>query len=279
MQKLVSEIKKYAIKSSESNRSFSKDEIKELSRKVDESTMSQSVEGKHASTETKSYDTSTDRFNICRENSFKSISEFTRLEKDKTVKIFEDETTILQQAKKFPVVDKEVSTCSECRDIGTNGSLPHLCVRDVGTSHTTYEKSKRKNISVGTQKRDPILVRVIKLNEGLTVVKSDKGTLTAGATTDLEKRYIDKRIETCGRSTCMAYTTGKQTKEEKLEYVLQKEHENQVDRLRSFKNFTCDKNCKDSAYCERDWTDVTNIDPFRNFNHSKIPGCARPRKC
>ncbi|XP_076231228.1 uncharacterized protein LOC143177250 [Calliopsis andreniformis] len=289
VQKMVNKIKEHTIKILEANKkSVSKDQVKELNVKFKKSTVSPDVKDKETLPETGSYDTSTNRSTMIQENDFEPLFESTHIEDDKTSEILKDEAILFQEMKKFSSVDKGVSTYLESRDIGINGSLSQLPARDLGIQSdskslddlsTKHKKYEQRRINVGTQKRDPILVRVIKCNEGQMIVKSDKETSTMGTTTDLDKICINKHIETCGRSTCMPYTICKHSKGENLEYAAQKEHENQADRLKEFKNFTCDKRCKDKACCEWDWTDVTNIDPFRNFNQFKIPFCVKPRKC
>ncbi|XP_043257331.1 uncharacterized protein LOC122400131 [Colletes gigas] len=222
---------------------------------------------------------------------FDPLFESTGIIEDKVQRFSADETGLLKEGNKFPAENKEVSVCSECRDIGTSRSSSQLPVYDVGIQYRSrsledsaftnkYEMNERRRISVGTQKRDPILVRVIKCNESQTIMKFDKETLTTASDVDLGKRYIDKHVETCGRSTCLSSAVYRKLKGLNLESAYEKKYNYQLesdDRQRSYKNYICDENCKDNH--DQDWTDVTNIESFRNPNNSKIPLCVRPRKC
>lgn len=225
------------------------------------------------------------------ESDFKPVFESTKVI-DGTERIYADDMVLLKEAKKFSSVDKEVSVYSESRDVGTNGSFSQLPVCNVGVQNDVQvegvismnesEMDKGKKVSVGTQKRDPILVRVIKCNESQTIVKSDKETLTAAIDIGFKNKCIDKRVETCGRSTCLPYIACRKLKEENLEPIYQKKCKCQIDsdyRQQPYKNFMCDKNCKDKPHRDQDWTDITNIDAFRNLNNSKIPLCVKARKC
>ncbi|XP_076643830.1 uncharacterized protein LOC143354031 isoform X2 [Halictus rubicundus] len=183
----------------------------------------------------------------------------------------------LKEAKKL-VADKEVCTHCEYRDIGTNGSL--LQTRDTGIQNgldnsvcsNKINIDKQHRITVGTQKRDPILVRVIKCTDSQAIKKSDKETLTLKTEDDLEKKFLDKRVETCGRSTCVPYTICISSNQEEPKFQVNCDY-----RKRSSMD-RCDDNCKGKLYCDQDWTDVTNTDAFNCMHTPKIPLCTT-RKC
>ncbi|XP_076625414.1 uncharacterized protein LOC143343915 isoform X2 [Colletes latitarsis] len=222
---------------------------------------------------------------------FDPLFESTGIIEDKVQRFSADETGLLKEGNKFLAVNKEVSVHSESRDIGTSRSSSQLPVCDVGVQYGSrsledsactnkYEMNERERVSVGTQKRDPILVRLIKCNESQTIMRFDKETLTSVSDVDLGKRYIDKHVETCGRSTCLSSAVYRKLKGLNTESAYEKKYKYQLesdDRQRSYKNYICDKNCKDNS--DQDWTDVTNMESFRNPNNSKIPLCVRPRKC
>lgn len=211
-----------------------------------------------------------------------TVCQSTVTEEDKTQRASKDETGHLEGPKKPPFVDKGVVTYREKRDIGTDGSPS--TVSDMGTQSGSKLSSDavcsaecgNRRITVGTQKRDPILVRMIKYTNGQSTVKLDKETLTVGTSSGNKTKHFDKRTETCGRSTCVPYIVCGRPRKENLDCALQKD---QVDRIEAFKGFTCDKTCKGKACCGQDWTDVTNIDPFCDLYNSKIPLCLRSRRC
>lgn len=214
--------------------------------------------------------------------SYLTVCQPTVAEEDKTQRASKDEPAPLEEPRKPPFVDKGVVTYREKRDIGTDGSRLPVC--DMGTQSGSQLSSdavcstqcEKQRITVGTQKRDPILVRVVKYNKGQSTVRLDKETLTVGTSSFNKKKHVDERTETCGRWTCMPYTVGGQPRKENSDCALQKE---QLDRIEVFKSFACDKACKGKACCGPDWTDVTNIHPFCGLHDSKIPLCLRSRRC
>ncbi|XP_053986296.1 uncharacterized protein LOC128880333 isoform X1 [Hylaeus volcanicus] len=240
------------------------DRIKEFAMK----TLGSAITSRNESTQMFALEARFDKPTMIEESDFNPIFESTGTVEDATQRISVDDAVLLKEAYKFPAVDKEVSVYSESRDIGTDGSSSRLLVRNVGVQNgLKNDTDKPRRVSVGTQKRDPILVRVIKCNESQTIVKSDKETLTD---VDLAKKYVDEPVGTCDRSSCLSYAAH------------QKKYERQLDSdyyKRSCKDYICDKNCKNKLYCDQDWTDVSNIDAFRNFENSKIPLSERPRKC
>ena len=182
------------------------------------------------------------------------------------------------------VEDKKVCTRLDCKNVGVSGSLVQLFSRDMEVQGDTrsfkdsvcvarYE-DRAERVSVGTQKRDPILVRVIKCNESQAIVRSDKGTLTLRTDMNFAKRCASKRVETCGRSTCIPSTVCRMSNEANLKSAFRKEREREI-----IDNYDiCDINCKGKM--SYDWTDVTNVDIFSNVTNSKIPVCMKsPRKC
>ncbi|XP_031849006.2 uncharacterized protein LOC116434593 isoform X1 [Nomia melanderi] len=182
------------------------------------------------------------------------------------------------------VTDKGICTHCECRDIGINGSLLQTCnaavQNDLDNSLCSNNSNmdKQKKITVGTQKRDPILVRVIKCTENQTTKKSNKETLTTKTDDELEMKSSNKRIKACDRFTCIPYTVCRRSKQE--ESLNQEEHKYHVNcdyRERSYVD-PCDDKCKNKLH--QDWTNIMNVDAFNNIHSSKIPLCMKPtRKC
>ncbi|XP_034180978.2 uncharacterized protein LOC117604710 isoform X1 [Osmia lignaria lignaria] len=257
---MMNKIKEYAIRALGSD---AEGEVKEFHQKIDASTL------------------------MIDENE-KPAFQSTATEQD-TPQIFENNIEL--ENEKSPTVDKEVSAFSESKDVYTNGSLLQFVRRDVEVQGSPQledtvcpdkcEQTIQNKITVGTQKRDPILVRVIKCNENQGVVRSDKETLTAKMDMDVTQKSIDKRVGSCGRSTCIPYSINRKSNEANLEHAFRKKRENLIDnayRKRSiiYNNFTCDKNCKDKA--NSDWADVTNIGVCFNNPHSKIPLGVKLRK-
>lgn len=202
---------------------------------------------------------------------------FRSTKQDEKQKIM-DKTLILDRKKKFLMADKNVCTYLNCKDIGINGSF-HRDIQIQSDSQLFKDsaclaRDIKQRINVGVQKRDPILVRVIKCNENQAIIRSDKETLTMMTDLNYGKKYISKRIETCGRSTCIPSTICRKLSEANLKYALYKERANQeIDNYhkQSFKNNICDINCKNNIFY--DWTDVTN-----DVVNSKIPMCVRSQK-
>lgn len=256
---MMDKIKEYAIKALGSD---AEGEVKELHQKFDASTMTVTDENE------------------------KPAFQSTAIEQDAT-EIFENDTEL--ENEKLPGVNKEVSAFSKSKDVYTNGSLLQFVRRDVEVQGSPQledtvcpdkcEQTVQNRISVGTQKRDPILVRVIKCNESQGIVRSDKETLTAKM--DLAQKSTDKRVGSCGRSTCTPYSTNRKSNEANLDPAFRKKRENLIDnayrkRPIIYNNFTCDKNCKDKANCN--WTDVTDVGVCFNNPHSKIPLGIKLRK-
>lgn len=199
-----------------------------------------------------------------------------------------DDTLLLENAKPS-MIDKEVYTHLNYKDVGINKSLMQLSKHDMmvqsnsqlpedSVSFAKYEKDIRKNINIGTQKRDPILVRVIKCNENQAVVRLDKETLTIRTDVNCKKKCTDKRIETCGRVTCIPSTVCRKSTNVNTGTVFHTEHENKViNNCRVYKNDICDKNCKDKM--SYDWTNVANFNVLSNVTtNPNIPMCVKPQK-
>ncbi|CAK9800698.1 hypothetical protein ANTQUA_LOCUS2538 [Anthophora quadrimaculata] len=260
--------------------SITESNAKEFYQKFDASSSLPEVEGEPSFVGVQTSSFRDSKLTMTEESIVKPKFESTTVEENEGQQIGKDNKETVQKIriKEFPVVDKEVSTHVSFKDVGTNGSTTQLSNSDVDTSRYTERlkdsillaKAKQRakaRVSVGTQKRDPILVRVIKCNESQGIVRSDKGTSTMGSDVCVGKNYVNKRTETCGRSTCIPPT------------VCRKLNENQlVDSycVRSVCKDICDKSCK--AKPSYDWTDVRNIDMLYNVPHSKIPLCMKPRK-
>ncbi|CAL7938865.1 unnamed protein product [Xylocopa violacea] len=185
------------------------------------------------------------------EHSFEPVSRSTVMKKDKGLKTTEVDTlSAPETAMKVPVVDKEVCTRSDCKDVGTNGSyLRLICDAEIQSRYQALKDSvcskynTRETVSVGTQKRDPILVCVIKCNRNRAIVRLDKETLAVGK--DFEK----KCVKMCGRPTCIPTAVCRKSSDTCLKSALYKDRENQIAsnycrRSITFKDNICDKKCK-----------------------------------
>ncbi|XP_078038241.1 uncharacterized protein LOC144470681 isoform X2 [Augochlora pura] len=201
------------------------------------------------------------KLTMTKEGPYKPINQSTGVQEDRS-----NRASAFKEIKK-PVADKEVCTCCEYKDIGTDGSLLRTC--DMGIQNgldnsvcfNKVETDKHLRSTVGTQKRDPILVRVIKCTDAQTIKKTDKETLT------------DKRVEACGRSTCVPYTVCISPRKEEPKHQVNRNYREQLCMSH------CDDTCKGKPYSDKDWTDVTNVDEF-NIHNSKIPLCSYPtRRC
>lgn len=274
---MVTAIKEY-IKMLES--SIIRDDLSEFSGKFDKKSSLEEVRRELNSREIGTCITRDDKSTVTKENIFVPV--FTK--SDEGQKIVGDNMLILEKTKrKHSMVDKKVCTRLNCKDVGISGSLVQLSSRDMEVQGDTrsfkdsvcvakYEDTAER-VSVGTQKRDPILVRVIKCNESQPIVRSDKGTLTLRTDMNFAKRYTSKRVETCGRSTCIPSTVCRMSNEANLKSAFRKEWESEM--IEDYD--ICDINCKGKM--SYDWTDVTNVDILSNMTNSRIPVCMKsPRK-
>ncbi|KOC68452.1 hypothetical protein WH47_10692 [Habropoda laboriosa] len=275
---MVKGIKEYMMKTLES--SITENNVKEFYQKFDARSSLKEVEGGPSFAEVYTSSFRDSKLTMTEESILKPEFESTTMEENEGQKISKNDKVTFEKAKrKFPVVDKEVSTHMSYKDVGTNGSSTQLSNSDMeNLTNLRYAKDSvslaksqqraKEGLSVGTQKRDPILVRVIKCNESQGIVKLDKETLTLASDVDFVKKYVNKRIETCGRSTCIPPT------------VCRKLNENQLVNNYCIRSVVCkdicDKNCK--AKESYDLTDVTNIDVPSDITYSKIPLCMKPRK-
>ncbi|XP_043512202.1 uncharacterized protein LOC122529816 isoform X1 [Frieseomelitta varia] len=278
--KMVIAIKEY-IKMLES--SIIRDDLSEFSGKFDKKSSLEEVRREPSLRETGTCITRDDKSTVTEENIFVVLpSVFTK--SDEGRKAVEDNMLILEKTKrKHSMLDKKVCTHLNCKDVGISRSLVQLSSRDMEVQSDTrsfkdsvcvakYEDTTKK-VSVGTQKRDPILVRVIKCNESQPIVRSDKGTLTLRTDMNFAKRYTSKRVETCGRSTCIPSTVCRMSNEANLKSAFRKERDNEI--IEDYD--ICDINCKGKM--SYDWTDVTNVDILSNMTNSRIPVCMKsPRK-
>lgn len=88
------------------------------------------------------------------------------------------------------VKDKDITACTENRDIGLNVSLPQISLRELGTQYTpkqlqdtgtVTDHSFKEKMSVATQNHEPMLIRVIKSNNSKGILKLDKETCVRDA--------------------------------------------------------------------------------------------------
>lgn len=280
LSKIVTAIKEY-IKMLES--SIIRDDLSEFSGKFDKKSLKE-VRREPSLREIGTCITRNDKSTVTEENVFVPVLQSVFTKNDEGQKTVEDNMLMLEKTKrKHSMVDKKVCTRLNCKDVGISGSLVQLSSRDMevqGDSRSfkdsvcvaKYEDIAER-VSVGTQKRDPILVRVIKCNESQPIVRSDKGTLTLRTDVNFAKKYTSKRVETCGRSTCIPSTVCRMSNEANLKSAFHKKRESEIIEDCNI----CDINCKGKM--SYDWTDVTNVDILSNMTNSKIPMCMKsPRK-
>ncbi|CAD1468777.1 unnamed protein product [Heterotrigona itama] len=276
LNKMVTAIKEY-IKMLEST--IIRDDLPEFSGKFDKKSSLDEVRREPSLKETCII--RNDKSIMTEENIFVPVLQSVFTRSDERQKTMEDNMLILEKTKReHSMVDKELCTHLNCKDVGVSGSLAQLSSRDMEVQGDTRSfkdsvcvakcEYTAERISVGTQKRDPILVRVIKCNESQPIVRSDKGTSTLKTGMNFAKRYTSKRVETCGRSTCIPSTVCRMSNEANLKSAFHKERENEM-----IDNYDiCDINCKGKM--SYDWTDVTNVDIFSTMTNSKIPVCMKP---
>nr|XP_012141022.1 PREDICTED: uncharacterized protein LOC105662533 [Megachile rotundata] len=237
-----------------------KNEANEFYQKFNANTPSQETKEKTVSTNTESPTFYASTLTMTNDNDSKLMSKSTITKQDETQQVSNYNIQLTKETNtKFSNVDKEILVLPNSKDI--NGSLTQLLARDVN------EQTVQNKISVGTQKRDPILVRLIKCSENQGIVKSDKETLTTCPGIDVS---VDKRAETCGRSTCTSYVINRKKRENLMDNDYCK-------RSVMFNNYICDQNCKDKA--NSNWTDVANVDVCFNKSTSKIPLGIKSHKC
>ncbi|KAK9299509.1 hypothetical protein QLX08_007522 [Tetragonisca angustula] len=278
--KMVTAIKEY-IKMLES--SIIRDDLSEFSGKFDKKSSLEEVRRESSLRETGTCITRDDKSTVTEEENIFVVLPSVFTKSDEGQKAVEDMLIIEKTKRKHAMVDKKVCTRLNCKDVGISGSLVQLSSRDMEVQGDTrsfkdsvcvakYEDTAER-VSVGTQKRDPILVRVIKCNESQPIVRSDKGTLTLRTDMNFAKRYTSKRVETCGRSTCIPSTVCRMSNEANLKSAFRKERDNEI--IEDYD--ICDINCKGKM--SYDWTDVTNVDILSNMTSSRIPVCMKsPRK-
>ena len=263
--------------------SIIKDDLSEFSGKFDKKSSLEEVRRESSLRETGTCITRDDKSTVTEEENIFVVLPSVFTKSDEGQKAVEDMLIIEKTKRKHAMVDKKVCTRLNCKDVGISGSLVQLSSRDMEVQGDTrsfkdsvcvakYEDTAER-VSVGTQKRDPILVRVIKCNESQPIVRSDKGTLTLRTDMNFAKRYTSKRVETCGRSTCIPSTVCRMSNEANLKSAFRKERDNEI--IEDYD--ICDINCKGKM--SYDWTDVTNVDILSNMTSSRIPVCMKsPRK-
>ncbi|OAD52920.1 hypothetical protein WN48_11166 [Eufriesea mexicana] len=282
--KMVTAIKEYTMEMLEPG--ITKNDTKKFHKKSEIKSSLQEITEKSSFSEINSLTIYENKLIMTEESITEPVFQSTIITKDKSQSTIGDDTLLLENAKRS-MIDKEVYTHLNYKDVGINKSLMQLPKHDMmiqsnsqlledPTYFAKYEKGIRKKINVGTQKRDPILVRVIKCNESQAVVRSDKETLTIRRDVNLKKKCIDKRIETCGRPTCIPPIICRKSNEFNMGTIFHKERENKViDNYHVYKNDICDKHCKKKT--SYDWTDVANFNVLSNVTNPNIPMYVRPR--
>ncbi|XP_026675340.1 uncharacterized protein LOC108632275 [Ceratina calcarata] len=202
-------------------------------------------------------------------------SKLTMTDETMTEPVFQSTVAAQDEERRFQMIDKEVITRGTYKDVG---SLTRSPLRDAEIQSSasrlkdTAVEDSREKVNVGTQKRDPILVRVIKCSDTQAVTRTDK-TTTMGTDVDPGKRYV----KACGRSTCVPLKVCRRSKDMKSPYcgmereIADARHKRTV----AFNEDICDRNCKTKL--SYDWTDVSNVDVLSDVN-SKIPTCRRTCK-
>lgn len=206
----------------------------------------------------------------------------------------ENDTTYVETTIDEPFVkDKNVTARTEKHDIGLNISLPQILLRDSETQYTlkqlqdtgiVTDPSFEEKISVATQNREPILIRVIKSNNSGGVLKLDK--------------------ETCVRDACVLWNVDKYSKNMYQKYSVRKYYDellhpgishvrekevNCVDYRTSLLHtvpnlsngiYRYYKGCRSSLPCNHDWikANITNLGISSTQRVSKIPLYARSHK-
>ncbi|RLU25844.1 hypothetical protein DMN91_002005 [Ooceraea biroi] len=190
------------------------------------------------------------------------------------------------------VKDEEVVAHVENHDVGLNAS--RVLHHDLGTQYSTKqlqdtgvatEQISKAKISVSTQNREPILLRVIKCDNSGGIRKLDKETCVRDGHVAWTRR-AEKYMETypllrsrLSRNTYRRYLVRASYNEE-LHPGISHLHEKEVNRidyhtssLSSNKNYRCDRQYKSSL--------PRNLPPFElpaNERISRIPLYARSRK-
>ncbi|XP_025990731.1 uncharacterized protein LOC105200627 isoform X2 [Solenopsis invicta] len=181
------------------------------------------------------------------------------------------------------VEDKDITVCTENHDIGLNVSLSQL--RDMGTQYTpkklqdtsvVTDRSFEGKISVATQNREPILIRVIKSNNSVGILKLDKETCVRDAHI-LRMMSVDK----CTENMYQKYTV-RELLHPGISHVREREV-NCIDYRASLLPdgiYKYDKRCKSLLPRNYDWTkaNISNLGSSLNQRVSKIPLYAKSRK-
>lgn len=197
------------------------------------------------------------------------------------------ETTIEEE---LFVKDKDITTHSETHDIGLNVSLPQTSLLDSGTQYTpkqlqdtgvvTDRSRFEEKISVATQNREPILIRVIKSNNSEAILKLDKETCVRDAHV-LWSTNVDKYSENMYQKYLI-----REYYDELLHpgvsHVREKEM-NCIDYRTSLLSngiYRYNKRCKSSSPRNHDWIKANSLNLGLSSNQrvSRIPLYARSRK-
>ncbi|XP_036140873.1 uncharacterized protein LOC105835046 [Monomorium pharaonis] len=187
--------------------------------------------------------------------------------------------------KKPFVKDKDITARTENHDIGLNVSLPQVSLRDSGTQYTSKKLqdigvvtdcSFEEKISVATQNREPIFIRVIKSNHSEDILKLDKETCVRDA-------HILRmmRIEKCSKNRYQKYSVREY--DEELHpgiYHLCEREVNCIDYYMSLLSNGIYGYSKSLLSRNYDWTkaNIPNLGLPSNQGVSKIPLYAKSRK-
>ncbi|XP_071579264.1 uncharacterized protein [Temnothorax nylanderi] len=183
------------------------------------------------------------------------------------------------------VKDKDITARTENHDIGLNVSLPQISLRESGTQYTpkqlqdtgiVTDPSFEEKISVATQNREPMLIRVIKSNNSEGILKLDKETCVRDAHV-----FWMANVDKCSKNMYHKYSVREYDKllHPGVSYVREKEV-NCIDYRTSLlpkRIYGYNKRCKSSLPCNHDWTKA-NLRLLSNQRISKIPLYAKSRK-
>ncbi|XP_018373603.1 PREDICTED: uncharacterized protein LOC108767954 [Trachymyrmex cornetzi] len=202
----------------------------------------------------------------------------------------ENDTTYAETTMDEPFVkDKDVTASTENHDIGLNISLPQILLRDSETQYTpkqlqdtgiVTDPNFEEKISVATQNREPILIRVIKSNNSGDILKLDKETCVRDA-------HVLWNVDKYSKNMYQKYSVRKLL-HSGISHVCEKEVnciDYRTSLLRTVPNpsngiYRYYKECRSSLPCHHDWikANITNLGISSIQRVSRIPLYARSRK-
>jgi len=194
-----------------------------------------------------------------------------------------NDITYAETTMKEPFIKNKYIT-TENHDVGLNVSLP---LRDSGTQYTpkqlqdtgiVTDRNFEEKISVATQNREPILIRVIKSNNSEGILKLDKETCVRDA-------HVLWNVDKCSKNMYQKYSVRKYYDEVShpgISHVREKEV-NCIDYRTSLLSngiYRYNKGCRSSLPCNYDWTkaNIPNLGSSSNRRVSRIPLYAKSRK-